>query len=195
MKITAYKSSLIKPEIPTSPEVLSCSACDHFARPIHVRTIYFFGENTPGANKDAPAVLKKALSKLLVAFYPNAGRVRRKNDGTVDLEIDCNDAGVVFIEAAVDMTIDDLGGFQPNPLFDRLSPKADYTMPIEEQPVQFLQVNDAFTSSRFFLPWSTAISCLKVVSKEGLRELYTDDIVDMTEVHIGVYCLQLWIQY
>lgn len=166
MKITSYKSTLMKPEIPTEPEVLSCSACDHFARPIHVRTLYFFGEHSPGANKDAPQVLKSALSKLLVTFYPNAGRVRSKGDGSLDLEIDCNDAGVVFIEAAVDVTIEDLGGFQPNPLFDKLSPNADYSMPIEEQPVQFLQVKislSVFLPISFFLP----ISIFLLLARQG----------------------------
>ncbi|CAM6088031.1 unnamed protein product [Calypogeia fissa] len=177
MKITSYKSTLVKPEIPTPPEVLSCSACDHFARPIHVRTLYFFGEQSPGANKDAPQVLKNALSKLLVTFYPNAGRVRSKGDGTPDLEIDCNDAGVVFIEASVDSTIDDLGGFQPNPFFHKLSPNADYSMPIEEQPVQFLQVT-TFACGGFSLGMALHHTVADGISAHNF-------IVSWTEVVLG----------
>ncbi|CAM6129778.1 unnamed protein product [Calypogeia fissa] len=177
MKITSYKSTLIKPEIPTPPKILSCAACDNFVRPIHVRTVYFFGEQSPGANKDAIKVLKNALSKLLVTFYPNAGRVRSIGDGTPHLEIDCNDAGVVFIEASVDITIDDLGGFQPNPLFDKLSPSADYSMPIEEQPVQFLQATK-FACGGFSLGMA-----LQHVVADGISA--HNFIVSWTEVVLG----------
>lgn len=177
MKITSYKSTLVKPEIPTPPGVLSCSACDHFARPIHVRTLYFFGEKSTGANRDAPQVLKNALSKLLVTFYPNAGRVRRKGDGSLDLEIDCNDAGVVFIETSVDITIDDLGGFQPNALFDKLSPNVDYSVPIEEQPVQLLQVTK-FVCGGFSLGMALHHTVADGISAHNF-------IVSWTEVVLG----------
>jgi BAHD acyltransferase len=45
--------------------------------------------------------LKKSLSEALVHFYPLAGRLCLDEDGI--LKVDCNDAGVDFIEASSDV--------------------------------------------------------------------------------------------
>lgn len=50
--------------------------------------------------------LKKGLSEALVHFYPLAGRLCLDEEGI--LKVDCNDAGVDFIEASSDAVLDDL---------------------------------------------------------------------------------------
>jgi shikimate O-hydroxycinnamoyltransferase len=142
MQITKLETSTVYPETPTEPgTILPCSICDNFARPIHVRTIYLFKENVPGAHDDVSDKLKAALQKLLVVFYPMAGRVRRA-EGKTGYEIDCNDKGVVWVDAEVDGAMDDIESFQPNWIFDKLLvPRADYSMSIEDIPVQFIQVD------------------------------------------------------
>lgn len=142
MQITKLETSTVYPETPTEPgTILPCSICDNFARPIHVRTIYLYKENVPGAHDDVSTKLKAALQKLLVVFYPMAGRVRRA-EGKTGYEIDCNDKGVVWVDAEVDGAMDDIESFQPNRIFDKLLvPRADYSMSIEDIPVQFIQVD------------------------------------------------------
>ena len=140
MRITSLETSIVYPETPTEHTILPCSVCDNFARPIHVRTIYIYKEIVRGSNVDVSIKLKAALAKLLVLFYPMAGRVKRA-EGKLGYEIDCNDKGVVWVDAEVDGSIEDFEDFQPSWVFDQLLvPKADYSMSIEDIPVQFLQV-------------------------------------------------------
>lgn len=147
MQITSLETSLVYPETPTEHTILPCSISDNLASISisYVRTMYIYREAFPGVNKDVPAKLRAALAKLLVVFYPMAGRVRPA-EGKLGYEIDCNDKGVVWVDAQVDGTIDDFHNFQSNSItFDMagelLAPKADYSMSVEEQPVQFIQVS------------------------------------------------------
>lgn len=48
----------------------------------------------------AVELLKKSLSEVLVFFYPLAGRLTTLADGVI--YVDCNDAGIEFIEASAD---------------------------------------------------------------------------------------------
>ena len=57
-------------------------------------------------------MLKEALSKTLVPFYPMAGRLGSDENGRLD--IICNAEGVLLIEAETTSTIDDLGDFVPS---------------------------------------------------------------------------------
>ena len=51
------------------------------------------------------------LSKALVPFYPMAARLRRDEDGR--LEIYCDAQGVLLVEAETTAAIDDFGDFAP----------------------------------------------------------------------------------
>ena len=50
--------------------------------------------------ESALELLRKSLSEVLVFFYPLAGRLTTLADGVI--YVDCNDAGVEFIEASAD---------------------------------------------------------------------------------------------
>lgn len=56
--------------------------------------------------------LKSSLSRVLVDYYPLAGRLRTRNSVSVDddhkLEVDCNGEGAVFAEAFMAITADEL---------------------------------------------------------------------------------------
>ncbi|XP_024358955.1 shikimate O-hydroxycinnamoyltransferase [Physcomitrium patens] len=140
MRIISSKTSIVYLEFPAELHVLSCSICDNFVRPTHVRTLYLYRETSPGANEHVTTRLKAALAKLLVVFYPMAGRVRRA-EGNIGYEIHCNNKGVVWVDAEVDGTIDDFENFQPNYVFNKLLvPTVDYSVSIEFQPVQIIQI-------------------------------------------------------
>ncbi|KAL1544835.1 shikimate O-hydroxycinnamoyltransferase [Salvia divinorum] len=90
MKVNKIMSKLIKPETPT-PEKLkiyNISFIDQFKGPLNVAIILFY-ESNPETTID----LQESLAKILVQFYPLAGRFI-KNDNLVN----CSDQGVEFIE-------------------------------------------------------------------------------------------------
>ncbi|KAL9243573.1 hypothetical protein vseg_017445 [Gypsophila vaccaria] len=57
---------------------------------------------------DPCMVIKDAIAKALVAYYPLAGRLRETPEGT-PLVVECTGEGVLFIDARVDATLDDFG--------------------------------------------------------------------------------------
>ncbi|KAK7358672.1 hypothetical protein VNO77_00610 [Canavalia gladiata] len=71
-----------------------------------VRTIYCYKSCCRG-NEDAADVMKEALSKILVLYYPMAGRLTISSEGK--LIVDCREEGVVFVEAEANCVIEDLG--------------------------------------------------------------------------------------
>ncbi|KAL0004554.1 hypothetical protein SO802_012115 [Lithocarpus litseifolius] len=81
-------------------------------------------------------VLKEALSKALVLFYTIAGRLKRDEDGR--LEIDCNGQGVLFVEAHTNSLIDDFSDSSPTLELRQLIPSIDYSKGIETYPLLFL---------------------------------------------------------
>ncbi|KAL8502091.1 hypothetical protein ACS0TY_021273 [Phlomoides rotata] len=76
----------------------------------HTHAIYFYRSNG-AANFFDSTLLKAALSRALVEFYPYAGRLGRREDNR--LEINCNGAGLLFVEAECDATVADFGDFTP----------------------------------------------------------------------------------
>ncbi|KAJ4827909.1 hypothetical protein Tsubulata_021772 [Turnera subulata] len=99
---------VIKPSETTPVGVLSLSALDSqlFLRfTIEYLLVFRPSSNTnnpPGSDKAAfSSRVKAALSKILVPYYPLAGRVRARADGS-GLEVVCRAQGAVFIQAISD---------------------------------------------------------------------------------------------
>lgn len=96
---------VVTPSEPTPSCVLSLSAVDSqlFLRfTIEYLLVY---STRPNTNQSATATrVKAALAKALVPYYPLAGRVRPKPDGS-SLEVVCRAQGAVFIEAVSDRAV------------------------------------------------------------------------------------------
>lgn len=142
MKINIKQSSLVKPSKPTKSssscnKQLWTSNLDLVVGRIHILTVYFYRPNG-GFNFFDPVVMKKALSDVLVSFYPMAGRMGKDQNGR--LVINCNDEGVLFVEAESDSTLDDFGEFTPSPELRRLTPAVNYSGDISSYPLFFAQV-------------------------------------------------------
>lgn len=106
---------------------------------VPVRTVYCFKSGSRG-NEDAAQVIKEALSKILVPYYPMAGTLMISLEGK--LIVDNPGEGAVFVEAEADCDIEEIGDLtKPDP--DALG-KLVYNVPgarsILEMPLMTVQV-------------------------------------------------------
>ncbi|KAH0973422.1 hypothetical protein GBA52_025578 [Prunus armeniaca] len=80
---------------------------------VTVRTIYCFKSDDKGNDK-VGEVIKDSLKKVLVYYYPLAGRLTISSEGK--LIVDCTGEGAVFVEAEADCRIEDIGDItKPDP--------------------------------------------------------------------------------
>ncbi|XP_042412216.1 hydroxycinnamoyltransferase-like [Zingiber officinale] len=137
--INVLRSTIVQPAEVTPKRRLWLSNLD-LVTPHHHTLFVFFYRPDGSANFFDAAVLRDALSQVLVPFYPMAGRLTRGQDGRI--AIDCNGEGVLFVEADAETTVDDFGDFAPTSELEQLIPKpnADYTNGISAFPLLLLQV-------------------------------------------------------
>ncbi|KAL0722940.1 hypothetical protein Bca4012_037539 [Brassica carinata] len=137
MKINIRNSTMVRPAGDTPSTYLWNSNVDLIIARYHNSSVYFYRPNG-ASNFFDPQVLKEALAKALVPFYPLAGSLRRDENGRI--EIDCNAAGALFIVADTPSVIDDLGDFAPSVNLSQLVHQVDYSPGIHTFPLLVLQV-------------------------------------------------------
>ncbi|GAB2227765.1 hypothetical protein Droror1_Dr00009592 [Drosera rotundifolia] len=100
IQVHTESTGTIKLSIPTPDNRKSCKLClmDQFMPPFYVPFIFFY--HTTDGHFKIPQ-LKESLAETLTKFYPLAGRIK---DNT---SIDCNDEGILFVEARADCCISD----------------------------------------------------------------------------------------
>ncbi|PON53386.1 Transferase [Parasponia andersonii] len=130
--------TLVKPAEKTPRRSLWLSDLDMLQEEVRRATVLYLYKNDGASNFFDPTHLKEALAKVLVPYYPIAGRLRRVDDGR--LEINCNEEGVLFIVAESGSVIDDLGDFQTSPELTKLTSASDYSAGISSVPLLVLQV-------------------------------------------------------
>ncbi|KAH7673871.1 Transferase protein [Dioscorea alata] len=116
-KVEIIESCMVVPREETPKHRLWLSNLDVFAPRDHVPTFYLY---KPNGDPDffSVEILKNALRKVLVTFYPLAGRFVFDPDGRP--EVDCNAEGVFFSVARVECTVDGFGSFRPSPALRQL---------------------------------------------------------------------------
>jgi shikimate O-hydroxycinnamoyltransferase len=137
MMIKVKDSTMVRPATETPQKSLWNANVDLVVPRFHTPSVYFY-RPTGTANFFDAEVLKQALSKALVPFYPMAGRLKRDDDGRI--EIDCNAEGVLFVEAETNSVIDDFGDFAPTLELKKLIPTVDYSGGISTFPLLVLQI-------------------------------------------------------
>lgn len=137
MKIAIRESTMVRPAEETPRIKLWNSNVDLVVPNFHTPSVYFYRPSGATNFFDAK-VMKDALSRALVPFYPMGGRLKRDEDGRI--EIDCQGQGVLFVEAESDGMVDDFGDFAPTLELRKLIPAVDYSQGIESYPLLVLQV-------------------------------------------------------
>ncbi|MED6221125.1 hypothetical protein PIB30_051353 [Stylosanthes scabra] len=114
-------AKIVAPAGPTPHELkLLSDIDDQPGLRLHLPLVQFYSYNPSMARKDPVRIIREALSKALVFYYPLAGRLREGTNGK--LMVDCTAEGVLFIEADADVTLDQFGVdiMPPFPCFDEL---------------------------------------------------------------------------
>ncbi|GJM87111.1 hypothetical protein PR202_ga03035 [Eleusine coracana subsp. coracana] len=131
MAVEIVESCMVTPGEATPQHGVWLSNLDLLVARSHTPTVYVYRRHNNNRRSAAgPAffssdVLKAALSKALVTFYPLAGRLDAR-DGGGRPEIRCTGEGALFVTARSDAALDDLGGFVPTDELRRmLVPSAD----------------------------------------------------------------------
>ncbi|KAF3436608.1 hypothetical protein FNV43_RR23700 [Rhamnella rubrinervis] len=115
LSVTRTRHSLVKPSEKTPSTTLDLSVLDKtpvlrcIARTLHV---YRHGHDHGPAATSSSTVIRGALSRALVPYYPLAGRLIESN-----LQIECSGQGVWFVEAFANTTLDALNYFDDHHVF------------------------------------------------------------------------------
>nr|GEV08382.1 shikimate O-hydroxycinnamoyltransferase-like [Tanacetum cinerariifolium] len=136
MKILVGESKMVIPAMEKPRTNIWNLNIDLIASNIHTPRVYFYLSNSADNFFDAK-VLKDALSRALVSFYPLGGKL--KEDESVCIEIDCQGQGALFVEAESNGVVDDFNDFQPTMELYKLIPAVNYSLEIEYIPLLVLQ--------------------------------------------------------
>uniref|UniRef100_A0A6V7QXM3 Benzyl alcohol O-benzoyltransferase n=1 Tax=Ananas comosus var. bracteatus TaxID=296719 RepID=A0A6V7QXM3_ANACO len=99
---------LVGPAEPTPHEFKRLSDIDdQEGLRFHIPVIQFYRSNPSMAGRDPAEVVRRALAKALVFYYPLAGRLR-EGPGR-KLYVECTGEGVLFIEADADVPLHHFG--------------------------------------------------------------------------------------
>ncbi|CAK7333787.1 unnamed protein product [Dovyalis caffra] len=116
LKVNRSEPELIKPANPTPHEFkLLSDIDDQEGLRFQVPVIQFYRNNPSMEGQDPVKVIREALAKTLVFYYPFAGRL--KEGPNRKLMVECTGEGILFIEADAEVTLKQLGDALPPPSF------------------------------------------------------------------------------
>ncbi|XP_071708632.1 epi-neemfruitin B synthase L1AT-like [Rutidosis leptorrhynchoides] len=103
---TIISQEIIKPSSPTPSHLYTynLSSVDQLAAKAYMPIVLFYrkNDNCTLTSQDKARVLKESLSQTLTRYYPAAGRM----SSPITPYVDCNDEGVVFIEARINSNLE-----------------------------------------------------------------------------------------
>ncbi|XP_058754256.1 benzyl alcohol O-benzoyltransferase-like [Vicia villosa] len=139
-QIRRSQPELIPPASPTPHETKLLSHIDQ--QPglrANIPIIQFYRNQPSMAGKDPVKVIRNAIAQALVFYYPLAGRVKEASGG--ELVVDCNEEGVMFIEADADVTLEQFGEIKPPfPCLEELLYDAAVPEGVLNTPILLIQV-------------------------------------------------------
>jgi len=145
---------LIVPAEPTPRELKPLSDVDdQESLRFQIPVIQFYRRDPKKKNKNPASVIREALAKVLVFYYPFAGRL--KEGPARKLMVDCSGAGVLFIEAEADVTLKEFGDAlqPPFPCLEELIYDVPGSDGILDSPLLLIQVKvcGEFYNFRFII--------------------------------------------
>ncbi|KAJ7542536.1 hypothetical protein O6H91_10G110500 [Diphasiastrum complanatum] len=145
LQVVLQEPTIVRPEKITDMGNLYLSPLDRQA-PFFMYTLHVY--NGKANSIAAHHVLIQALQKVLVLYYPAAGRIMR-NEDTGHKEIACSGEGAMFVEAIVHLELKDLGDLRHvNP---ELEKRFVYQLrPTSENPLLVVQIT-SFSCGGFIL--------------------------------------------
>eukprot|EP00250_Pteridium_aquilinum_P021241 c25065_g1_i1 orf=297-1838(-) len=145
VQVSLLGREMVVPAKPTKRHNFFLSCLDIFWQDIHYNQRLIFYESTPACftvdgkpgvsglngSDGRSAVMEKLKSSLalcLVHYYCWCGRIAKGGEPDHRLFIDCDDAGVEFVEAYLDLPISHLAkdGYQMKPFFEQLCQWPDH---------------------------------------------------------------------
>ncbi|CAI9118870.1 OLC1v1020497C1 [Oldenlandia corymbosa var. corymbosa] len=124
-KMDVISKELIKPSSPTPQDskTLELSLLDQIIPHFFVRFLFVYEkQRQPSVDPSkTTAQLKKSLSETLTKFYPLAGKLSPDHHS-----VDCDDSGVLFVEANVDATLSQAVQNAPFERFSQYMPSETY---------------------------------------------------------------------
>ncbi|GLJ22653.1 hypothetical protein SUGI_0426700 [Cryptomeria japonica] len=138
MDVTVTDSVLVKTVKSTPHYQLWVSNIDLVMVRFHSAVAYIYRRPPNGDSDHVAQILRDALSKVLVHFYPLAGRLIVDASGRI--AVDCNGEGALFVEAVTESTIDDFGDFTSPSQVTTLVPSASYENGFTKSPLLMVQV-------------------------------------------------------
>lgn len=142
--VTRQSPELISPSKPTPHEYkLLSDIDDQEGLRFQIPVIQFYSKKNDfvDARKlDPVKVIREALSKTLVFYYPFAGRLRE--GAGRKMGVDCTGEGVMFIEADADVTLEEFGDAlqPPFPCLEELLFDVPGSAGVFDSPILLIQV-------------------------------------------------------
>ncbi|KAI9123067.1 hypothetical protein K1719_005956 [Acacia pycnantha] len=131
--------STVSPCDPTWNGTMALSELDQMACLTYVQSIYLYRSPQNSTAATIAETLKDSLSKVLVPFYPLAGRLQWIANGRLQLQ--CNAMGARFIEAECESNLNEIGDdLSLSRLHGNLFPSVDFSLPIHELPLFLVQL-------------------------------------------------------
>ncbi|KAL5723627.1 hypothetical protein ACHQM5_007003 [Ranunculus cassubicifolius] len=107
-EVKRRKPELIRPIKPTPYEFKNLSDIDdQQGLRFHIPGLLIFKKNEVMKAEDPVTVIREAISKALVSYYPLAGRLREGPNRK--LMVECTGEGVMFTEASAGVSLEELG--------------------------------------------------------------------------------------
>jgi len=138
---------LVVPAAPTPRELKRLSVFDEQdCMRVQISNLHFYRRNESMDGKDPAQVVRDALAKALVPYYPFAGRLREQ-DGW-KLVVDCTGEGVLFVEADADVGLEHFGDplVPPFPCVEELIFDVPGSSAILNSPLLLFQVTSGSSS-------------------------------------------------
>ncbi|KAK3429671.1 hypothetical protein EUGRSUZ_E01163 [Eucalyptus grandis] len=109
LSVNRHKPELISPSQATPRELKPLSDLDdQEGLRFQIPFLFFYPNSPPIRGREDPArVVKEALRKALVYYYPLAGRIREGPNRK--LVVDCTGEGILFVKADADFSLEELG--------------------------------------------------------------------------------------